>query len=326
MEWFRWYGGTFNDPKLQWVASKACQPVASVLAVWVAVLERAHNNEVRGCCTGLDFESLDIALGMDDGATSDIYQAMVRKAMIVGDGMVANWEKRQPKTEDIGAAERKRNQREREKLNKEIEYLREQLSVTQSQNVTAVTVCHGMSHDVTTEERRREERREEDKTLKPKTSSTTFLKEDVTEAPALEVTEPSSSRMGLPEFRDAFYKTTGDLLPGGLNGSALLLCQHHPRDKLQQFFWIMASQGGKTFKYFNEIVTGKPKAVVDKKTKGETRQDAALLAAQETLRRVREAQSGQKRTADSGVDGVDVCHGGRAFDGGTAVVVPPVPG
>jgi hypothetical protein len=265
MEWFRWYGGTYNDPKLQWVANKSCQCVASVLAVWVAVLERAHNSDVRGCCAGMDFESLDISMGLDDGSTFDIYQTMVRKAMIVQGDMVANWEKRQPKTEDIGAAERKRNQREREKLHKEIEELRAQLNVTQSQNVTPVTECHGMSQDVTTEESRREEKREEEP-LKPKTSSTTFLEESngVEKQPEL---EPSLSKMGLPDFREAFYKATGNLLPGGLNAQALELCQHNPRDKLQQFFTIMAEQGGRTFKYFREIVEGKPKAVVEGKPK-----------------------------------------------------------
>ncbi len=164
MEWFRWYGGTFGDPKLQWVARQSCHNVASVLAVWVAVLERAHNHEQRGCCEGLDFESMDVALGLEDGACSDIYQAMIRKGMIADDDMVASWEKRQPKAEDSTATDRKRAQREREKLYKENEQLREQLASSQSHNNNSVTECHSMSREVTTEESRREEKRE---TLKP---------------------------------------------------------------------------------------------------------------------------------------------------------------
>lgn len=164
MEWFRWYGGTFGDPKLQWVARQSCHNVASVLAVWVAVLERAHNHEQRGCCEGLDFESMDVALGLDDGACSDIYQAMIRKGMIADGDMVASWDKRQPKAEDATATDRKRAQRDREKLHKENEQLRERLAAIQSQTLEPVTECHGMSHEVTTEESRREEKRE---TLKP---------------------------------------------------------------------------------------------------------------------------------------------------------------
>ena len=170
MEWFRWYGGTFNDPKLHWIANKSCQTVSAVLAVWVAVLERAHSNETRGCCAGLDFESLDIVLGLDDGAASDIYQAMRRKAMIVDGDMVAAWDKRQPKTEDVTATDRQRNKRDKDKLSRDNDLLRQQIREMEqcnlSHTVTPVTECHGMSQQVTTEESRLEEKREEEP-LKP---------------------------------------------------------------------------------------------------------------------------------------------------------------
>lgn len=166
MEWFRWYGGTLNDPKLQWVANKSCQTVASVLAVWVAVLERAHANEKRGCCEGMDFESLDIALGLEDGSTIEIFQMMQRKGMIIENDMVAAWEKRQPMREDNGAADRQKNKREKDKLISKIEELQKQLEASLSHPVTDVTQCHAMSHNVTTEESRLEEKRRE-KPLKP---------------------------------------------------------------------------------------------------------------------------------------------------------------
>jgi hypothetical protein len=130
--------------------------------------------------------------------------------------------------------------------------------------------------------------------------------------------------MGLPEFREAFYQATGNLLPGGLNGSALVFCQHHPRDKLQQFFEIMAAQGGRTFKYFREIVDGKPKVngVVEKRTKGELRQEKAIANAQEALRRVQEAHGGKAEQADTDGNCETYGHaGGGGIDCGTAVVV-----
>lgn len=167
MEWFRWYGGTLNDPKMQWVARQAGHNVASVLSVWVAVLERAHNHDQRGCCDGLDFESLDVVLGLDDGSVYDIYQVMIRKGMIVDGHMVAAWEKRQPKREDDGAAERQKSKREKDKLISKIAELEKLLIDTQSHAVTDVTQCHAMSLQVTTEKSRLEEKRE-DKTLKSK--------------------------------------------------------------------------------------------------------------------------------------------------------------
>lgn len=171
MEWFRWFSGTLSDPKFQWIAVKSGHSAAVVLAVWIAVLERANSHEVRGCCDGMDFEALDVTLGLDDGVTEEIYGMMERRHLIA-DGMVASWEKRQPKREDEGASNRKRDQREREALRKENEELRAQLSqsVTQCHAMSHdVTQCHELSRTVTTEERRREEKREEK--TKPKTST-----------------------------------------------------------------------------------------------------------------------------------------------------------
>jgi hypothetical protein len=139
--------------------------VAVVLSLWVVILERANENEPRGCCDGLDFESIDICLGLDDGVSESIYLAMIDKGMII-DETVSAWEKRQPKHEDTTAAERKRNQRERERLQKENEELRLQ-SLSPSPPdivapVTIVTACHDVSRSVTTEEIRLEEKRLEE--------------------------------------------------------------------------------------------------------------------------------------------------------------------
>lgn len=157
MEWFRFYCGTFNDPKLQWVARRACQPVASVVAVWVAVLERASSSEVRGCCEGLDFESLDIALGLDDGSVHDIYHALVAKEMIVDGDMVAAWEKRQPIRED-NSTDRVREFRQRDKLKKQNEELRQQLEAV---SVKQGNECNDVKRTVTQGNDREEEKREE---------------------------------------------------------------------------------------------------------------------------------------------------------------------
>ena len=136
MDWFRWHHGTVADPKFRWVAMKSGQSVAVVLAIWACLLERASTEDQRGWINGFDFESYDVALGLDDGATLAVYRQMEEKGMI-DCGCIVAWAKRQPKYEDPTAAERKRNQREREKVTQEVTTIPD--SYAPSQNVTA---CH----------------------------------------------------------------------------------------------------------------------------------------------------------------------------------------
>lgn len=125
MNWFRWYSGTASDPKFLVVAKRAGQNVASVIAVWSLLLERASecgernrtqaNAEERGCIAGFDCEAADAVLGLDDGAACKIVAAMEARGLI-SCGRIANWEKRQPKRED-GSAERAKAWREKQREN-----------------------------------------------------------------------------------------------------------------------------------------------------------------------------------------------------------------
>jgi hypothetical protein len=117
MEWFRWWHGTLTDPKFQWVARKSGQSFTSVIALWVALLERASSvtqgdaSVTRGDVTGFDCDDHDVLFGLDDGCCDLIFAAFVTKGMIANNA-IANWEKRQPKREDP-SAERTRAYRER---------------------------------------------------------------------------------------------------------------------------------------------------------------------------------------------------------------------
>jgi hypothetical protein len=296
MEWFRWYGGTLTDPKFQWVANKSCQTVAAVIAVWVAVLERAHDCEQRGCCTGLDFESLDVALHLDDGAAHDIYQAFVRKAMIVDGDMVANWERRQPKREDETAAERKKDYRDRIKLQKENEDLQKQLDVLKSHNVPQ---CPTMSHEVTTEERRLEERRE-----KTKISAATHAR----------VREVLTAVM--EEKRAVLVEKFPQCDHGVVLEKLIALCE--PKGLPVDPWLTMLRFWQREF----PNARGRPEnGVVEKKTKGEQRQDAVLANAQEALRILEGGDAGEKQALDKGADGVAGYSGGGPVDHGAVVVV-----
>ena len=156
---------------------------------------------------------------------------------------------------------------------------------------------------------------------KEKNSSTTFVEES--NGVDQQEENPSSSKIGLLDFRDAFYRATGSLLPVGCNNSATELCQHNPRDKLLECFRIMAEQGGRTFKYFSNIVEGKPKAVVEGKSKAQQRQDEAIANAQETRRILQERRNGSeiRGSASGGVAGVDSDVGCPRPDNGTSAVV-----
>ena len=141
MNWFRWYTGTATDPKFLVVARLSGQNVASVVAVWAMLLERASDGVTqcdasvtqcdavkRGFVTGFDCESADVLLGLQAGAAEAILTALRKKGLLTGDE-VTSWKKRQPKRED-SSAERTRAYRER---------LKEKQAVTQCD--ASVTQC-----------------------------------------------------------------------------------------------------------------------------------------------------------------------------------------
>lgn len=116
IHWFRWHHGSVTDPKFQLVARKSGQSLPAVIAVWAFVLEQASAHESRGDFSGLDCESVDCLLGLDDGATNAILAAMSDRGLVDA-GRVAAWEKRQPKRErdTDNSAERTRAYRARQK-------------------------------------------------------------------------------------------------------------------------------------------------------------------------------------------------------------------
>jgi hypothetical protein len=149
--WLRWYHGAVSDDKWPLIARKSGQTVAAVIAVWAALLECASQAETRGNIENFDAESIDALLHLPDGATQAVVDALSSgKRPRIVDGHIANWDKRQSKDEE--AAERKRLQRERERLAGMSRDVTQNVTPCHgmSQDVTAdVTPCHGMSRDVT---------------------------------------------------------------------------------------------------------------------------------------------------------------------------------
>lgn len=160
MDWFRWWHGTLTDPKFRWVARKSGCSFTSVIALWVALLERASaatNGDAsvtRGDVTGFDCDAHDALLDVEDGTCAKILEAFVDKGLI-SEGRIAAWEKRQAKRED-SSAERTRAYRERKAAQK---------------NVTigdaSVTQCDAIERDVTP----REDKSRGDKSKEGKTKT-----------------------------------------------------------------------------------------------------------------------------------------------------------
>ncbi len=113
MDWFRWYHGTVNDPKLALIARKSGQLRPVVISIWATLFEHASQATPRGDISEFDTETVAVALDIDEQDINAVMSAMATKGMI-SNGHIAAWERRQPQRED-GAAERAKAWREKQK-------------------------------------------------------------------------------------------------------------------------------------------------------------------------------------------------------------------
>ena len=121
--WLRWHIGSVTDPKWRVVAQRASHAmsrnvtVGHVLSVWAAMLECASQASVRGTLEGWSDEDVGVGLDIPEAEITAIREAMQDKVLQGFD--LTGWNRRQPKREDTTAAERKRQQRERDKVGQE---------------------------------------------------------------------------------------------------------------------------------------------------------------------------------------------------------------
>lgn len=149
--WLRLWHDMPTDPKWRTIARVSKQPISLVIAVYVHLMVSASRNVTRGHA---DVTTEDIASALDvtDEEISAVLEAM--QGRVLNGENLSGWETRQPKREDVGddktgaksAAERKREQRAREKTNTDV-------TTSHDENLI-VTQCHEASRNVTTEERR----------------------------------------------------------------------------------------------------------------------------------------------------------------------------
>jgi hypothetical protein len=114
MDWFRSHHGAPTDAKFLMLAKRAGVAVHEVAFVWWALLDFASQNEPRGSVNGFDPEALACFSGLDETKIRAIEGVCREKGMIDEGGMLAAWQRRQPKREDDSSG-RVRAFRERQK-------------------------------------------------------------------------------------------------------------------------------------------------------------------------------------------------------------------
>ncbi|MED6636697.1 DnaT-like ssDNA-binding domain-containing protein [Escherichia coli O157] len=128
--WLRLWHDMPNDPKWRTIARVSGQPIATVMAVYIHLLVSASRNVTT--CHGvslrghIDVTTEDLASALD--VTEDVIDSILHamQGRVLDGDLISGWEKRQVMKEDNGnvsqtaksPAERKRAQREREKLRK----------------------------------------------------------------------------------------------------------------------------------------------------------------------------------------------------------------
>lgn len=103
MQWFRWYHQTSADPKFGSIARKLGVPKHLVLAVWQVVLESAsENDQARGLHT-MDAEGAADRIGSETEQAAQVLAAFIERGMVLPDGTVTAFEKRNRKSDDVNA-------------------------------------------------------------------------------------------------------------------------------------------------------------------------------------------------------------------------------
>jgi hypothetical protein len=146
MEWWRCKHGAPADPKWRAIGARVNVAPGVVWAVFSALCDRASQAEDRGSIAGADPEDIAAVFGFDVGEVERTVKALTAKGVIVGE-RIANWNRHQPKTEDVTAAARKRAQRAR--------HVRHAMS-------RDVTDGHDASRTVTADKSREDKKEEED--------------------------------------------------------------------------------------------------------------------------------------------------------------------
>lgn len=101
------------------------------------------------------------------------------------------------------------------------------------------------------------------KNIEPTSSPPLDVSQTETHVPAQETAV--TTKISIFEFRMLYEHATNELMPPGLNNRASELCRLYSKQALEAAFESAAASGGKTLRYVEEILKGKPKGVSSEK-------------------------------------------------------------
>lgn len=101
MDWFRAYHGILTDAKLDRIKRKVGCPRGLVVAAWLAVLEAASENDQRGNVGDLDAGDIAYKVDIKLPLAGRILGAIREAGMVLDDGTVSAWSKRQRASDDV---------------------------------------------------------------------------------------------------------------------------------------------------------------------------------------------------------------------------------
>jgi hypothetical protein len=115
MKWWKAHHGISNDTKLALVAYRAKAKRCEVGWVWITLLDFCSQNDTRGSIAGIEIDQIALSCEIDEDVVARIIEALQTKGLILPDGTIAAWRKRNSGTFDKTNKERQRRYRERGK-------------------------------------------------------------------------------------------------------------------------------------------------------------------------------------------------------------------
>ena len=94
MDWYRAYHGMPQDTKLKVIAHRTKQPMASVLSVWVCLLDMASQNNPRGNVI-IDAEQIAVLQNLETEDVIKIINGFYEKNLLTAENRLTAWDKRQ---------------------------------------------------------------------------------------------------------------------------------------------------------------------------------------------------------------------------------------
>jgi len=146
-EWFRSWHGAPTDPKWVLIGKKAGVAPAVASAIAWAIFDHASQASPRGSSATFDCEVYAAWGGLEPEQVEAAVAAMRERGMILTDGMLASWRKRQPERED-GSAERARAWRERRRTQKNETERPEQNRTEQNRDISKADASLGNEPDI----------------------------------------------------------------------------------------------------------------------------------------------------------------------------------